>query len=234
MSARFLALSSISPTITLEGLPPVLPDWVTLEVDRIWEMAISAEGARLFDGKALFVASIEENRIDLFSFPYRFLYAQSQSTELKQAIDLKPIAVCGACLSEGFVLVGKRANTVTQYPGFLELVPSGGLENLGETLDYKSRLIEELEEETTIKKESILRIDTIGICFDQKESTYDICCTIMLPAGFSRQPISSPTDEYTQLSWQNPGALLKQRSVVPTSLSIIDQLKSTTRQLSGD
>lgn len=232
MSARFLHLyfSQHEPVITVSGVPPAIPDWANSEVDRIWSLALDAEGkdCRLFDQEALFVSSIDETRIDLFALPYRFLYSQKRNPELKKALQLRPIAISGACLSEGKLLVGKRACNVTQYPGFLELVPSGGLENLGTNLDYKRTLIKEFEEETTLGKESIRRIDTIGICLDQDEVTYDICCTILLPEKLARQQITSPTGEYSELSWHDPEALLgiAPESFVPTSLAIIEQLRS--------
>lgn len=228
MNIQFQPYPAHNPAITLTGTPPDLPDWARLEVDRIWDSAMEndRENCHLFDGQALFVDSISEDGITLFQLPYRFLYAQRHSPSLKGELNLRPIGVSGVCLSAEKMLVGVRASKATQYPGFLELVPSGGLGDLGVQLDYKMRLVEELEEETTIKQESILEITTIGICLDRQENTYDLCCTILLSEKLCLQPVSSPNGEYEELFWRATGKLSSSPSteIVPTSLAIVEHL----------
>lgn len=236
MSTEFLAYSREDPDIVLTGKAPALPGWATGEVDRIWASAIADSGANshLFDGQALFVDSIGNLEISLFQLPYRFLYAQRRSPQLREQLNLRPIAVSGVCLSDGKMLLGVRSRSATQYPGFLELVPSGGLGDLGEHLDYKHRLIEELEEETSIARTSVTEISTIGICFDQEENTYDLCCRILLQDGLSLEQTSSPKEEYSDLIWRDTGNLLAEKDgpeIVPTSLAIVEHLFKAARTI---
>ncbi|MBK9140862.1 MAG: hypothetical protein IPM23_00090 [Candidatus Melainabacteria bacterium] len=228
MNIHFQPYPDYNPVITLTGTPPALPDWARLEVDRIWTSAMESgsENTHLFDGQALFVDTIDDDGITLFQLPYRFLYAQRRNPHLRRELNLRPIAVSGVCLSAGKMLVGMRASTATQYPGFLELVPSGGLGDLGHRLDYKQRLIEELEEETTIKKECIREITTIGICLDRNESTYDLCCTILFPDKLCQESVSSPNGEYEELYWQDTSNLSRASAagIVPTSQAMVEHL----------
>ncbi|MGD9681655.1 MAG: hypothetical protein AB7W16_10760 [Candidatus Obscuribacterales bacterium] len=236
MSTEFLPYSGQDPDIVLTGKAPARQGWATSEVDRIWAIAIEDSGANghLFDGQALFVDSIGNLEISLFQLPYRFLYAQRRSPQLREQLNLRPIAVSGVCLSDGKMLLGVRSRSATQYPGFLELVPSGGLGDLGEHLDYKHRLIEELEEETSIARTSVIEISTIGICFDQEENTYDLCCRILLQDGLSLEQTSSPKEEYSDLIWRDTGSLLAEKDgpeIVPTSLAIVEHLFKAARAI---
>src|SRR5207247_737367 len=54
--------------------------------------------------------------------------AQRRDADLFPTLAVRPLAVCGvAVLADGFVF-GRRSESATQYPGFWELPPSGGID----------------------------------------------------------------------------------------------------------
>ena len=83
-----------------------------------------------------------------------------------------------------YTLFAKRSKNSTEYPGYYELVPSGNLDNLSKQsngiLEYKSKLLVELEEEAGITASNVRDIFEICIINDKNNNVYDICCLIKL------------------------------------------------------
>jgi hypothetical protein len=113
---------------------------------------ILAEGAIRHDGEILAVVGLESRRLIAARTHYRFLAACRRFPDLFVATPIRPMAVTGVITVRGQFLFGRRANSVAQEAGAMELVPSGGVEasRVGDDgfIDVCAQLIAELAEET--------------------------------------------------------------------------------------
>ena len=141
----------------------------------------------------------------------------------------KPLAVSGWVLYRECVLLGMRSPQVLFFPGFFELVPSGGidgravLEN-GE-VHYQKALEAEFEEETGMTLEDIDFIKPQALLYCPQQSLYDICQSIHL---HTQREVELDTSnlEYSELFWVPLQELQKfveshHQKILPTSLALI-------------
>ena len=65
------------------------------------------------------------------------------------------------------MVFAKRAESITEYPGFLELVPSGSIDkecaDTNGVVDYKFKLLSEFVEETGLSKEYVKKISDLPL-----------------------------------------------------------------------
>ncbi len=196
-------------------------------VDGIWKEAADRSQGKLFDGMVTCLSSIEPGKLYVQPVPYRLFYAQRQSAKLRAALDLKALAVSGIIRCHGAVLFGKRSPTVTQYPGYWELVPSGALDagkpGAEGCLDYKQQILDELKEECAVEPADVVCVSPLALILDVGEATYDICCQIELKKS---PPDSISNDEYTQIESISDRQLSRfyaehSGALVPTSAAIL-------------
>lgn len=140
-------------------------------------------------------------------------------------------AVSGYILYRNQILFGVRSSNVLNYEGYIELVPSGGIDERAilenQQVCFKTALIHEFEEETSFPATFIQKIEPKGLIYCPENHLYDICCLIQL---YPDAPIdcSISTEEYSDLFWV---PLIKLKSfvndnkskLIPTSLAIIEQ-----------
>jgi hypothetical protein len=136
-----------------------------------------------------------------------------------------PLAVSGIC-ENGVdqVLIGRRLN-VLEYRGYLEFVPSGGINGISPgvvTLDYSNQLKEEFVQETGLDIGSISIMKPLGLVKDFKNQVVDICCLIEVdtPSG----EVLQSTLEYEELSWIELSAV-ESETFVPTSIALLNLFK---------
>jgi predicted NUDIX family phosphoesterase len=132
---------------------------------------------------------------------------------------------------EIFTLIAKRSKNNTEYPDHFELVPSGNLDssvkNEHGEINYKNKLLEELEEETGISKDNVKDVFEIGVVKDNKNLVYDICCLIKINSNkeIIKKQIKKTT-EYSNLQFIKIKEFEKRKfskkdKFVPTSLGIM-------------
>ena len=87
---------------------------------------------------------------------------------------------------EDYALAARRAENMTQYPGLIELVPSGTLDKSCAddegVVRAEAKAIEELHEEADV---SFARIETaraFAFTYDALDDNYDVCCVIRVDA----------------------------------------------------
>ena len=160
------------------------------EVDRLWEEAVTRSAGHLFNGSFLNVADIAVAdagcEIRTHFDEYKYLYAAREWRECD--LGVAPIGVSGISwiheAGQTWAVVARRANHVTQYPGFLEFVPSGTIDFSSATdsgsVDYVSKLLDELHEEAGVTREYVAWARAIGLVYDPQDRNYDICCEIQL------------------------------------------------------
>ena len=102
------------------------------------------------------------------------------------------------------VVLGQRADDVTQYPLHWELVPSGGVSvehvtQPGE-VDFSAQIAEELEEETGIGRDAILNVRYLGLVEDVNEHVVDVALELEIRVTAARFLEEAARAEYTELA----------------------------------
>ena len=115
----------------------------------------------------------------------KFIDFKTYFANSKHNLEITPIGISGMTLLKGtnyeYILFSKRSGTVTQYPNYWELIPSGHIDKNYKTdtiINYKKKLEEEFEEETGLNKGVISKISTLSFIEDLKGKVCDVCCLI--------------------------------------------------------
>jgi hypothetical protein len=186
------------------------------------------ENPMLHDGEILCTTDPQAKKgfIEVGFTPYKYFYLKDKNHKLA---DLTAIAVSGLLLVSGInkeklSVLGKRSEFVTQYPGYWELIPSGGISRQwlkkNNEIDFYGCLLQELEEETGNKPE-INDFEQLGIIYDQKAQCLDFCFCLYTAALC---PEKLHSTEYSAYRTIKPELLLQEKQtnkIVPTSLEII-------------
>lgn len=129
------------------------------------------------------------------------------------------------------MVFAKRADNITEYPGFLELVPSGSIDKecvgASGVVDYQSKLLAEFIEETGLSKEYVKEISGFAFVLDVGHNVYDICCKILLETSKEIVAQRFRSKEYHApvfVAMNDLGSFVKENvdSIVPTSMAIIE------------
>ncbi len=198
------------------------------QVDQIWEEAQQKHGGQLFNGKMFVFKSFQNGELTGRFIDYKYYRAQSSLPALKLALNIKPIAVSCSCRYQNEFLIGQRSKSVTGFPGFYELVPSGGISldsfEKGK-IDLKKQALLELEEEAGIFSKCVESCLPVALINEINTSTYEIYMEIELKKK-GGVGVSS-TLEYSMLEWMPIKQLIsfskKERDqFVPLSLYLIE------------
>jgi len=208
------------------------------KISEIWEKEPKKNIRKLINNKVLNFSKIFQNNnrtiVEGSYVDYRAIVADKRDSKLN--LNIHPIGISGMTIIKENnnlnVLLAKRSSSVTDYPGFIELVPSGHIdESVLEAdgkINYKLKLIEEFEEETGLNRSSINKISTLGFVLDKINQVYDVCCLLQLNTS-SKSSISSfeKVSEYKLPQLVNVKDLKKfsknnSDKIVPTSKAIIE------------
>jgi len=160
------------------------------KLEKIWQNICDKKNNKLFNGKVLtYIDSFKQNNkliINAGFVDYKIVV--SSRFEPSLGLKIKQIGVSGITLindnGDEYVLFSTRSSDVTEYPNFLELVPSGQIDDStlksDGTIDFSTKLIDEFTEETGLKKNCIQEIETMCLVIDKKNEVYDICCKIKI------------------------------------------------------
>ncbi len=203
-------------------------------IESILQTAIKQPGSKLFDGKILSVTNVSPTALTCSIVPYHFFYAQRQSNIIRDALQIKVAAVSGLILHDQLLYFGRRSLSTTQYPGFIELAPSGSIDpdlvtSNGQS-DFRRQLVDELREELGINGSSVSSIDPLFLAFDNQEQTWDICCRItLLPTADINIGNDLSLNEYKEIltiPLSQSADFLKAHSkqMVPTTQVILQKL----------
>ena len=127
------------------------------------------------------------------------------------------------------VLLGVRRN-VTEYDGFYELAPSGGIcssKRKDEVILYEEQLIEELLEETEIKREMIDEIEPFCFILDRNNGVYDICSKLHINKSLDSLFLSKKNEEYKNfeiVNLKDAKNQIEKNDYVPTSRVMLTNL----------
>ena len=207
----------------------------------IWETAVRKNPGAYINGSMLAFHSVSVDQaktvVRCIRTQYMYYFAQHRDPELD--FGLRPVAVSGIVeipseYGPAFV-IAKRGKTVTQYPGYLEFIPSGGIDggSLADSgrADFISQLRKEFTEETGVSPDAIAAIEPFAFIHDTSGGVYDICALIRADCtgGDIKNGISK-SGEYSDVaivprSEIESFAKKHKREFIPTSLAIIQALK---------
>ena len=121
-------------------------------------------------------------------------------------------------------------NNVTEYKGFYEFVPSGGISSSkieGGFILHEEQLIEEFLEETKINM--IPEIEPFCFVFDRNNGVYDICSRVLVNQPLENLIVNNQNLEYKTfeiLRLKDLTNQIKMKRFVPTSRVMLNNLKS--------
>jgi hypothetical protein len=134
------------------------------------------------------------------------------------------------------VVFAKRVDNITEYPGLLELVPSGSIDkecaDANGVVDYQSKLLSEFIEETGLSKEYVKEISGFGFVLDIGHNVYDICCEILLEAKkelVAQRFLSREYNAPVFVVMNDLDSFIKANvdSIVPTSMALIEAYRQS-------
>jgi hypothetical protein len=204
-------------------------------IEEVWQKAQKQKGGKLSNGTLPNFVGVKRERVEILGhfIEYKQFLAQRRNPALK--LGIKPIGVSGIVILEDkgnkYGVFAKRADDITEYPGFLELVPSGSIDkecvNANGVVDYRSKLLSEFVEETGLSKEYVKEISGFAFVLDIGHNVYDICCEILLKAKkeliiqkFSSKEYNAPV--FVALDDLNSFIRANVNSIVPTSMALIE------------
>jgi hypothetical protein len=151
-------------------------------IDQIWSEENEKRQDKLLNNNILNLAIIERHETKLVLRCHFIEYKHYLAQRSGIALGITPLAVSGIAFyrennSKKFFL-GKRADSVTQYPGFFEFIPSGSIDasntDSNNAIKYEEQLMIELKEELGISYENIKSCNAFCLILDEKEKVFDI------------------------------------------------------------
>jgi HAD superfamily hydrolase (TIGR01509 family) len=174
-------------------------------VDALWEEAL-CQRPHLFDGTLFAVSGRDGDVLHGRFVAYRNYLAQRRDPSL--GLRMVPLGVSGLVVCAGQVAFARRTENTTQYPGRMELVPSGGIDagslRADGTVDHRAQLVRELAEETGITEEDIIRIEPMALVRDRVDPVLDVASVIEVAATARASvegAITERSGEYRALRW---------------------------------
>lgn len=207
-------------------------------IEFAWEKEQEGRNKKLINGNILNLAKIEKqgNALILLCHPveYKHYIAQRSGIDL----GITPLAVSGIVFYQEndtkIFYLGKRSESVTQYPRFYEFIPSGSIDvndiEPNKPIDYSRQLIIELKEELGILFENVKEQKTFCLLFDEVDNVYDIGVEIEV----SNSQIKIDETEYfssQKLSLNSVTEYMKGNNIVNTSRKLF---KAWSSFRSGD
>lgn len=165
-------------------------------VEKVWQD--EQKKRRLFEGELLNAHSYDQNRIEGAFVPYKLFLAQLSIPALKSTLKIVPVSISGLTLLGNNVIVGKRSSNVTQFPGFYELAPSGGIGKdfiQDSRIDIRKQFQQELEEEVGIPAKKVKGFKLFALVHDHQLDLIDICAEIKIKPS----ALQSISREYSQI-----------------------------------
>lgn len=200
---KAVATGSDFEMVVLEGIRGGLSDDIESRIEVLWAEEEARLGKVLFNGSLFSATAITPTRLEGHFVPYKHFVAQMRDPSLADAVGIYAVAVTGVTRSAdgSKILLGKRSETVLQYPGEYELVPSGGVDAdsiQDGHVDFMEQLYRELEEEAGITKNQVLSSAPTKLVYDSKLRIWELCCDVVVDASVALQ---ARPEEHSELVW---------------------------------
>lgn len=209
------------------SIPP-LTQADELEIESTWKAEQKRKGVVLFNGTILSAQSYDAQVLYGRWISYREALTAYRSPSFATRLNYLPVAVSGLVKAGDQVLFAERAATMTQYPGYLELAPSGGVDAScasGREVDYRRLLLQELLEETGIPSSQVLQLLPFALMRESDMAALEICVTIEVNPTLARD-LRSLEAEYRRFFWVQVDEIDRflhkwNGPVVPLSLALL-------------
>lgn len=162
------------PRLIPAGALPVAPA-MERRIAALWRQAVTLRPS-LFDGPILSLVRLDGTDMVLARACYRHLMAARQDPEIRDALQLRPLAVSGILRCADGIVFGRRADDVTQGGGLWELVPSGGVEAPSTDIapDLAAAIMQEVHEELGLNAAEVTVMPPVGLVQDEHSGVVDV------------------------------------------------------------
>ena len=233
--------------ITIQNFPILDLKFDHEKLDEIWKEICNQKNNKLFNGKVLtYIDSIKQNDTLIVKagfVDYKIVISSRSDPSL--GLKIKQIGVSGITIicddDNEYVLFSTRSFETTEYPNFLELVPSGNIDEStlqhDGTVDFSTKLLDEFVEETGLDKQSIQKIVPLCLVLDKKNQVYDVCCKINIISSKSnifktfKKVSEYGTPELVHVNSLEKFIEQNYSKIVPTSLAILTNLTKNNHYL---
>lgn len=180
------------------------------KIEYFWLEAQKQRGGSLFNGKLLSVVDFKNGKLIGKFVDYKFYIAQIAAPELELLLRISPISISCICSFRGKLLLGRRSQKVTEFPGYYELVPSGGIDPSNVTkgiVDISSQALLELEEEAFLVRKLVKKVTPFVLIKELRSGRCEVCIEIVLDSKMAERHESPDQGEYSELLWISPNEL---------------------------
>ncbi len=214
--------------------PFSLPENSGKHVDEIWREEKSRRGRHIYNAPILTMVQRRKSLIHSRFVQYKEYIALRRRPDLFGGFEIFTLGVSGLVLSDDSAFFARRADHVTGYAGYYELIPSGGIDDrfldADGRIDYIRQLLAELKEETGIDETHVEKTKALALIYDDVDRSYDLCveCVLAVSTGEALEIIRACSqNEYEPpiaVSFDDIGSFVgdKKKNVVPTSLALLE------------
>ncbi len=178
-------------------------DEVEKQVSAAWEHCQKITDWDLFDGKVFQLLKLGKNCLHGNFINYRYFYTQHKYPELKEKLAITLVGVTAVLRCGNQILLAKRSEKVTQYPGKWEFAPSGGIAIdylTDHTVDYEKQIFEELTQEVGMDEVFVESVKPLLFVRDKQDLMADIVCQMDVDR-LGAESASYDSWEYTDYRW---------------------------------
>jgi hypothetical protein len=219
---------------------PQTPE-IEQKVDAIWQRALVKNPGSMHNSVVLAFRSAGVGRgkttVRCIRAEYRYYYAGVCEPEL--GFGIEPVAVSGVIEVDSAdgpaIVAARRGKTVNLYPGCLEFIPSGGIDEDSfrpdGKADYLSQFEREFSEESGLDVSAIKSIEPFAFIHDIRGKVYDICAVIRIESDAddlaARLSSDGEYSEYVAIPRNELEDYIRkhEREFVPTSLALAKTIK---------
>ena len=204
-------------------------------IEELWKEAIRVRSLHNGGLLAFYSSFYTHGHLEVCAYvsDYKEFMAGREDRAIRFGI--RPVAVSGVLVvrdaNEVLYVVFARRKEVTQLPGYVELVPSGGIDPVevgtAGSVAYDKQILAELSEEVGISADLVSAVRGFVLVYDPQERVYDIGCRVELSIRKEEfQKLAKLSEEYEGLicvpyNELNEFINSNREVVVPTSLAIL-------------
>ncbi|RZD42728.1 MAG: hypothetical protein CXT78_09045 [Thaumarchaeota archaeon] len=238
ISPQHEIIKTNSCKITIKSSKHRFSPQIQKKIDKTWSTLQKNRVVKLSNDKVLVIKSISITKQVSYILGEFVDYKNVITNKINSKINLnfKQIGVSGIILFKNnnsyYTIFAKRNKNTTEYPNFLELVPSGHINeklNPEKNLNFNLNLTNEFIEETGLNSKIIKKISFLCIIKDKKNCVTDICSIIELNSNKKFILRNFKSSEYSKPLFVPISLLPKfieknHNNIVPTSIGILDSI----------
>jgi len=236
ISPKYEIIESKSCIVTVKPSKNIISPNIQKRINQTWIKLQKNRKVKFSNDKVLilnsFIIKKGINYISTQFVDYKSIISNKFNPKIN--LNFNQIGISGMILFKNnnsyYTIFSKRNKNTTEYPNYLELVPSGHIDQksiIDKFLKFNSNLINEFIEETNLNNKFIKKILFLCIIRDKQNLVYDICNIIELSINKNIILKHWKSSEYSKPIFVPISLLPKfieknHKNMVPTSIGIID------------